>query len=66
MSTVALRWDVDAADDCPALGSMVRRAGRLGTGHAAYVALPKAAGVVTSRAHEIRAVLGDRWHIREV
>jgi hypothetical protein len=45
---------------------MSRRAGRLGAGHAAYVALVNAAGVVTSRPDQIRAVLGDDWVFVEV
>jgi hypothetical protein len=58
--------DLDHADDCPGIGSMARHAGRLGAGHAAYVALSQAAGVVTSRPDQFRAVLGDKWEIVEV
>ena len=35
-------------------------------GHAAFAALVNAAGVVTSRPDQIRAVLGGRWEIIEV
>jgi hypothetical protein len=59
-------FDVSNADDCPVIGGMARFTGRLGAGHAAYVALTNAAGVVTSRADQIRSVLGDEWVIVEV
>jgi hypothetical protein len=64
--TVLPMLDVDRIDDCPMIGGMARHAGRLGAGHAAYVALASAAGVVTSRADQIRAVLGDEWEVVEV
>jgi hypothetical protein len=64
--TVLPAFDVDHADDCPGIGNMARHAGRLGAGHAAYVALSNAAGVVTSRPDQIRAVLGEKWDIIEV
>src|SRR5690348_6137539 len=57
--TVEPMLDVDRTDDCPMIGGMARHAGRLGAGHVAYVALVSAAGVVTSPADQIRAVLGD-------
>lgn len=66
VQTVLPALDVDGADDCPWIGSMARHTGRLGAGHAAYVALTNAAGVVTSRADQIRAVLGNDWEIVEV
>jgi hypothetical protein len=56
----------DDSDECPQIGSMAARAGRLGAGHAAYLALINAAGVVTSRADQIRAILGPEWVVREV
>ncbi|MEV1288734.1 hypothetical protein [Micromonospora sp. NPDC049679] len=64
--TVVPALDLDRADDCPLIGSMARHTGRLGAGHAAYVALTNTAGVVTSRPDQIRAVLGDGWEIVEV
>jgi hypothetical protein len=64
--TVAPAVEVDRVDDCPVIGSMARTAGRLGAGHAAYTALVNASGVVTSRADQIRAVLGEEWVIVEV
>lgn len=56
-------WDLDRADDCPIIGEMARHGGRLGAGHAAYVAMTSAAGVVTSRPDQIRHLLGDEWEI---
>jgi hypothetical protein len=50
----------------PTIGAMARQTERLGAAHAVYTALTAAAGVVTSRPDEIRAVLGDRWEIVEV
>lgn len=66
VQTVAPCTDLDNADDCPSIGSMVRCAGRLGAGHAAYVALSNAAGIVTSRPDQVRSVLGDDWTVLEV
>lgn len=66
VQTVVPAVDVDDADDCPWIGGMARHAGRLGAGHAAYVALTSTAGVVTSRPDQIRAVLGAGWEIIEV
>ncbi|MEV0154252.1 hypothetical protein AB0H57_10995 [Micromonospora sp. NPDC050686] len=57
---------VDRADDCPVIGGMARQTGRLGAGHAAFVAISSAAGLVTSRADQVRKVLGDDWPIIEV
>ncbi|MEU8405634.1 hypothetical protein AB0C19_05480 [Micromonospora sp. NPDC048842] len=57
---------VDRADDCPMIGGMARQAGRLGAGNAAYLAISNAAGVITSRADQLRKVLGDDWPIVEV
>ncbi|WP_410813772.1 hypothetical protein [Micromonospora sp. 067-2] len=57
---------VDRADDCPVIGGMARQAGRLGAGHAAFVAISSAAGLITSRADQVRKVLGDDWPIIEV
>jgi hypothetical protein len=58
--------DLDNGDECPSIGGMSRHTGRLGAGHAAYVALVNAAGVVTSRPDQIRTVLGDGWELVEV
>ena len=66
VQTVVPAVDVDHADDCPWIGGLARHTGRLGAGHAAYVALTDTAGVVTSRPAQIRAVLGDDWEIVEV
>ncbi|MBQ0905531.1 hypothetical protein [Micromonospora sp. U21] len=57
---------VDRADGCPVAGGMARQAGRLGAGHAAFVAISSAAGLITSRADQVRKVLGDDWPIVEV
>jgi hypothetical protein len=64
--TVGPAVDLDTGDDCPSIGGMARHTGRLGAGHAAYVALVNAAGVVTSRPDQIRTVLGDGWELAEV
>ena len=64
--TVVPSIDVDHFDECPTLGVLARLAGRLGAGHAAYVALTQAAGVITSRADQIHAALGDEWTVIEV
>lgn len=66
VQTVTPFTDLDNADDCPSVGSMARFAGRLGAGHAAYVALSNAAGVVTSRPDQVRSVLGDDWAVVEI
>jgi hypothetical protein len=66
VETVLPALDLDRMDDCPTIGGMARFAGRLGAGHAALVALTSAAGVITSRPDQIRAVLGDKWEIIEV
>jgi hypothetical protein len=60
------RFDVDNADDCPFIGRMASAAGRLGAGHAAFVAVAHRAGVVTSRPDQIFAAIGAPWQIREV
>ncbi|WFE53611.1 hypothetical protein [Micromonospora sp. WMMD1155] len=57
---------VDRADDCPMIGGMARQTGRLGAGSAAFLAISNAAGVITSRADQLRKVLGDDWPIVEV
>ncbi|RZT79071.1 hypothetical protein EV382_2267 [Micromonospora violae] len=57
---------VDRADDCPMIGGMARQTGRLGAGSAAFLAISNAAGVITSRADQLRKVLGDDWPIIEV
>ena len=64
--TIVPALDLDQGDDCPFIGGMARHTKRLGAGHAAYVALTSAAGVITSRPDQIRAVLGDEWEILEV
>jgi len=64
--TAVPTFDVERADECPTIGGMARYAGRLGAGHAAYLALTSAAGVITSRADQIRSVLGNDWVIVEV
>jgi hypothetical protein len=56
----------DGVDECPTIGGIARFTERPGAGHAAYVALTSAAGVITSRADQIRAALGDDWVIVEV
>lgn len=66
VETIVPAFDLDHSDDCPFIGGMARFTGRLGAGHAAYVALTSAAGVVTSRPDQIRSVLGDAWPIAEV
>jgi hypothetical protein len=66
VQTVVPMVDLDGGDDCPVIGSMARTAGRLGAGHAAYTALVRASGVVTSRPDQIRSVLGEEWAIVEV
>jgi hypothetical protein len=66
VETLSPLIDLDTGDDCPSIGSMARFAGRLGAGHAAYVALTNAAGVVTSRPDQVRSVLGDDWTVLEV
>jgi hypothetical protein len=66
VQTVAPATDLDSADDCPSIGSMAHYTGRLGAGHAAYVALGSAAGVVTSRPDQVRSVLGGEWPVIEV
>ncbi|HEY1180635.1 MAG TPA: hypothetical protein VGF17_31140 [Phytomonospora sp.] len=57
---------VHNGDDFPAIGGMARRAGRLGAGHAAFLAMSRAAEVVTSRPDQIRAALLDNWPVIEV
>jgi hypothetical protein len=64
--TVLPTTHLDEVDDCPGIGSMARHTGRLGAGHAVYAAMTHAAGVVTSRPDQIRAVLGEKWEIIEV
>ncbi|NYF59362.1 hypothetical protein [Micromonospora purpureochromogenes] len=43
-----------------------RHTGRIGAGHAVWVALASQAGVITSRPDQLRAVLGDGWEMLEV
>lgn len=57
---------VERGDDFPGIGGMARHTGRLGAGHAAFLALATAATVITSRADQVRKVLGEGWHIIEV
>jgi hypothetical protein len=64
--TVVPASDVDGVDECPTIGGIARFTARPGAGHAAHVALTSAAGVITSRADQIRAALGDDWVIVEV
>jgi len=64
--TLPLGVDLDHRDDCPGVGSMTRHTGRVGAGHAVYAALITAAGVVTSRPDQIRAVLGPDGQVIEV
>ncbi len=66
VQTIVPSSDVDYADDCPTIGGMARHARRLGAGHAAYVALTSAAAVITSRADDVRSLLGADWVIVEV
>lgn len=63
VETVLPECDLDSADDCLIIGEMARHGGRLGAGHAAYVAMTNAAGVVTDRPDQIRHLLGDEWEI---
>jgi hypothetical protein len=58
--------DASGSDDCPTIGDMARRCGRLGAGHTAFVALTSAAVVVTTRPDQISAVLGADWPLIEV
>jgi hypothetical protein len=58
--------DVFKSDDCPMIGDMAQRAGRLGAGNAAFLALVNAASVVTSRPDQIQSVLGEDWPLVEV
>lgn len=60
------RYHANESDDCQIIGGMARHAGRLGAGHAAWVALVNAAGVATSRPDQIRKLLGDGWVIAEL
>lgn len=64
--TVPPEIDPDVTDDPPLIGEMARPSGRLGAGHAAFLALLHRAGVITSRPEEIRAVLGDDWTVLAV
>jgi hypothetical protein len=64
--TAPATFDVDDGDDCPTIGGLAKQVGRLGAGHAAYTALVNAAGVVTSRADQISALLGADWPVVEV
>ena len=66
VQVVAPAVHVDRTDDCPLIGGMARPTGRLGAGHAAFVAISNAAGLITSRADQVRKVLGDDWPIIEV
>ncbi|SBT44531.1 hypothetical protein [Micromonospora narathiwatensis] len=64
--TVLPALDLDNDDEAPTIGSMARHTGRLGAGHAAWVALANQAGVITSRPDQIQVVLGEGWEILEV
>jgi hypothetical protein len=66
VSLVVPHSDPSGPDDCPMIGDMARRAGRLGAGHATFVALINASAVVTSRPDQIHAVLGADWPVIEV
>jgi hypothetical protein len=66
VQTVPPALDLVNDDEAPTIGSMARYAGRLGAGHAAWVALVNQAGVITSRPDQVRIVLGDGWEILEV
>jgi hypothetical protein len=66
VQTVVPHSDVRHADDCPVVGHMARNGGRLGAGHAAFVALTSAAAVVTTRPDQISAILGVDWPVIEV
>lgn len=66
VQTVLPDVDLDHVDDCGGIGAMTRYAGRLGAGHAVYVAMTTAAGVITGHADQIRTVLGPDWQIIEV
>lgn len=52
--------------DLPFIGGMAKTAGRLGAGHAAFVAMTNRAGVWTSAPDQIRLLLGDDWPIVEI
>ena len=64
--TVAPSYDIHRSDECPTVGALGHYTGRLGAGHTAYLALQHAAGVVTSRPDQFRALLGGDWAIVEV
>ena len=64
--TVSPALDLDSDDEAPTIGAMARHTGRLGAGHAAWVALAGQAGVITSRPDQIRVVLGEDWEILEI
>jgi hypothetical protein len=64
--TVVPSYDIHGADECPTVGALGHHTGRLGAGHTAYLALRHAAGVVTSRADQLRVMLGGDWAIVEV
>ncbi|KAB1943578.1 hypothetical protein F8271_09860 [Micromonospora sp. ALFpr18c] len=66
VQVLAPALQIDQADDCPVIGGMARQTGRLGAGHAAFLAISSAAGLITSRADQVRKVLGDDWPIVEV
>ncbi|SCL29829.1 hypothetical protein GA0070624_3959 [Micromonospora rhizosphaerae] len=64
--TVTPALDLDRDDEAPTIGSMARHTGRLGAGHAAWVALVNQSAVVTSRPDQFTKVLGEGWEILEV
>jgi len=66
VNVVPLLVGLDSPDEMPFVGGMARRAGRLGAGHACWVAQTNHANMYTSQAHEIQAVLGKDWPIVEV
>ncbi|MEV1328544.1 hypothetical protein AB0J20_03070 [Micromonospora costi] len=64
--TVAPALGLSGDDEAPTIGNMARHTGRLGAGHAAWVALVNQAGIITSRPDQVQAVLGEGWEILEV
>ncbi|WP_341715821.1 hypothetical protein QQG74_17400 [Micromonospora sp. FIMYZ51] len=64
--TVVPTLNLDDGDEAPTIGGLARHTGRLGSAHAAWLAMVNQAGVVTSHPDQIRTVLGDGWEILEV
>ncbi|MGX6601265.1 hypothetical protein ACWKSP_03870 [Micromonosporaceae bacterium Da 78-11] len=52
--------------DLGIIGAMARTAGRLGAGHAAFVALTNQAEVWTTQPEQIQLLLGEQWPLIEV